>query len=567
MNSGKLISDLSNVTPSSAVTADRIPGRWRICGYRCEGIEGKLLYADTFAKAPPVTLPLGIKGWHRVVIGLWGEREQLHYRAAGHRLKLSKDPCFRPVLRETPEITGTRLFETIEETVLCCSDLTGQDLIIGPPAPGSNAVTAVAYVRCEPLTSEEIEQVRHDRNRSDCRRVIAYNDGLSFLGRGDFFGEEELREMIDPYRYSDIDSLYWGLLGDVNPFPTKHGHLASGPTVEGIDALTARGINSLKTAMDYAKHIGINFYVYQRMGACEDPFPGDVWTSPWTKAHPQYRCVDSKGVPTNRLSYAYEAVRRHQIDLLVEILGWGADGVDLNFMRGPMFVYYEEPLIEGFKKEFGQDPRELDEWDHQWLKYRQWPLTSLLRELREELDKLGDKMGRRLAISAVTFPNVLGNLYWGLDLETWVKEGLVDRLVPFGSVRGMTEVDLAYFSEITRGTQTTFWPFLPAYIQELSFHDLRRTALSYYDMGARGVAMWDLTASQSSNLRGAFLLRIGHLEELREALAAGKKEELPVVKKLERIGDVDMTNWTAPVTHRQRLMGDSYQKHMFMWPS
>ena len=123
------------------------------------------------------------------------------------------------------------------------------------------------------------------------------------------------------------------------------------------------------------------------------------------------------------------------------------------------------------------------------------------------------------------------------------------------------------YSELTRGTATTFWPFLPVYLRDQSFHNERRTALSYYDMGAKGIAIWDLTASQSSNITGPFLLRMGHIEELRAAVAAGEKEEIPVVKKLERIGDIDMTNWTAPVTHRQRLMGDHYQKHMFMWPS
>ena len=571
MNSETLISDMSSLTPSSALTSDRIPGHWRVCDYTCDGMDGKLIYADVYAHAPLVTLTLGLKGWHRVVVGVWGELEHCGLCPGGHRLKLSSDPCFRPLVRETPDPTGTRKFETIEETVLCSADLSGNDLVIGPPAPGSKGVTAVAYVRCEPLSPDQVDQIQRERSRTDCRRILAYNDGLAFGGcdRDGLHvdGKDNFREMIEPYRNSDVDSLYWGLLGDVNPFPTKHGHLASGPPVEGFDALNARGINSLTTAMEYAKGIGVNFYVYQRMGAWEDPFPIDVWASPWTKAHPEYRCVSREGVPVSRLSYAYDAVRRHQIDLLSEILSWGADGVDLNFMRGPVYVYYEEPLIEGFKKEFGEDPRTLDEWDEQWLQYRQWPMTAFLRELREELDRVGDKLQKRLAISAVTLPNALGNLYYGLDVETWIKEGLVDRLVPFGLVRGMVEVDLAYYSEMTRGTSTTFWPFLPIYLKDLSYHDLRKVALSYYDMGAQGMGVWDITGQQHLNVTGPILLRMGHIEALRAAVAEGEKDEIPVAKKLDRIGDVDLTNWTAPLTHRERLMGSHYQKHMFMWPS
>ena len=570
MSGAKVITDLSAARPSTALATGRVPGRWRVESYACEGMEGKLLYADSRAGASAVTLPLGVRGWHRLTVGLWGEKEARAYRASGHRLKLSGDPCFKPLVRQVPS-TGTLAFETIEEAVLTSADLTGRDLVIGPPAAGSSAVTAVAYVRCEPLSEAEVREIESDRKRTDCRRLIAYNDGLSFMGREGMGGwdKEDFWEMIEPYRHSDVESLYWGLVGDVTTFPTKVGTMATGPGAEDFEALEARGINPLTTALEYAHEIGLKFYIYQRMGAWEDPFPGDMWSSEFTKSHPEFRCVSKDGVPNPRLSYAFPEVRRYQIDLLSEVAEYGADGVDLNFMRGPVFVFYEEPLVSGFKKQFGEDPLTLDEWDERWLKYRRWPMTEFVRDLREELDAVGKRLGKSIAISAVTFPTPLGNLYYGLDIETWVKEGLIDRLVPWGNVRGMPPVDLEYYRKITEATSTTFWPHLFVFVDSTVADPsptYMREALEYYDAGAQGLAMWDATGFDSMNLKGPLLRRLGHVDELRAAVEAGV-DEMPVLKKLDSIGGLDLTVSSAPVTHRERVMPNPYPKHMFMWPS
>ena len=567
MSGATLTSDLSTVEPASALSRGPQPGRWRVSTYAIEGMEGKLLYADSKADAPPVTLPLGLKGWHRVTVGLWGELEARRYGADGNRLKLSGDACFRPLVRETPETssTGTLAFETIEEAVLTSADLTGQDLVIGPPPSGSGAVTAIAYVRCEPLSAAEVRDIESDRSRTDTRRLISYNDGVSYSGRRKLWDKEDLWEMIEPYRHSDIGNLTWGLVGDVTYFPTKHGTIATGPWATWVESLAARGINPLVTALEYAHQMGLQFYIYQRMGAWQFPFPGDE-VGDFMAEHPELRCLTRDGVPVGRLSYAYPEVRQHQIDLLAEVAAYGVDGVDLNFMRGPVFVFYEEPLVSGFKKEFGEDPRKIDEWDERWLKYRLWPMTEFVRDLRKELDSVGEKLGKRVAISAVTLPTPLGNLYYGLDVETWVREGLVDRLVPWGNVRGMPPVDLDYYKGLTQGTSTTFWPFVRTHGGLGDYANCWRDALRFFDAGAAGLALWDLVGSDPLNLRGPLLRRLGHIDEMRAAVEAGKKDGEPVLKKLERLGDLDMKVSSAPTTHRERLVPGDYPKHMYMWP-
>jgi hypothetical protein len=237
------------------------------------------------------------------------------------------------------------------------------------------------------------------------------------------------------------------------------------------------------SALEYARSIGLKFYVYQRMGADTSYPPHEMdTTGDFYRTHPEFRCVSQEGIPIARLSYAYPEVRRHKIDMIAEMAGYGVDGVDLCFVRGPPFVVYEEPLVEGFRKKFGKDPRQLDEWDECWLRYRSLAMTEFLRELRRELDKLGDKLGKRLAISATTFNNEQSNLFYGLDLETWIAEGLIDRLVPRGRTRYMGPLDLDYYSKLTRGTKCSFWAHIGAWCSTPT--NARQQALECYQAGA-----------------------------------------------------------------------------------
>ena len=307
-----------------------------------------------------------------------------------------------------------------------------------------------------------------DRQNSEHRRLIAYNDGVGFVTSGEFRGRGDIRELVEPYRHSDVESLYWGVIGTATTFPVTKGRMIAGHDGaamgvqghESFETLNRHGINTLTTAMEYAQGMGLKFHVYQRMGAWAMPFPHDSPTNALCVEHPEWRCVSRTGVATSSLSYAFGEVRRHQVEFLAELASWGADGIDLNFLRGPPFVGYEEPLVSGFQQEYGEDPRTLDEWDGRWLRYRCRSLTAFVRELRAELDAVGRKSGRRISLSADTFALPAGNLYYGLDVAAWVAEGLVDRLHPWGKIRGQPPVDMAHYRGLVDGSRTELWPHL-----------------------------------------------------------------------------------------------------------
>ena len=71
--------------------------------------------------------------------------------------------------------------------------------------------------------------------------------------------------------------------------------------------------------------------------------------------HPEFRCKDKHGRGIAHLSLAFPEVRHLWISLLCEALEYGFDGVHVIFCRSQPFVLYEEPVIQRFREEYGED--------------------------------------------------------------------------------------------------------------------------------------------------------------------------------------------------------------------
>jgi len=71
----------------------------------------------------------------------------------------------------------------------------------------------------------------------------------------------------------------------------------------------------------------------------------------------------SDGAPTTRLSWAVPEVRKRLTDLLGEAVSFGADGAHVVFNRGYPIVLFEQPFVEMFQKQYGEDP---ENWTRKW---------------------------------------------------------------------------------------------------------------------------------------------------------------------------------------------------------
>ena len=312
---------------------------------------------------------------------------------------------------------------------------------------------------------------------------------------------------------------------------------------ECLQLLIGKGINPLKTALEYAHQIGLEFYVGERMGAFAiyPPFE-DTYTGPLYRNHPEWRCIDRDGTPIARMSYAFTGVQDYMLSLFRETTSFGADGVHLIFVRGAPFVLYEEPVVEGFKTAFGQDPRTIAEDDERWLQYRSRYVTEFLRRLRQQLDEISQQSGgKRLAIAASVYGREQDNVFFGMDLPTWIREALVDIVLPYPwrdghSADTMEEVDLDYFLRLTRGTRCKLYVEMlyKGGARRMPPEEWRKRALALHEAGVDGLSIWDVDHRHTSKAQWSTINRLGHVEELKRSVEEGGRDFRFV--KLKSIG-------------------------------
>jgi len=248
------------------------------------------------------------------------------------------------------------------------------------------------------------------------------------------------------------------------------------------------------------------------------------------KEHPEFRCLTPEGHPTRHLSQAFPEVRRRYVDLFREwVEEYEADGVCIVFCRSWPYVLYEEPVTESFRERYGQDMRELDFFDERVLAHRAWFLTQLLRETRRMLDEVGERQRRRLGtcyivpatgyrpegcpdLGPFTTPRARA-----MDVEAWVREGLVDHLVvhieEVGAPDGSdARAALRPYVEQAQGSGAQVYADL--YPRRQSADSMRVRAAACYAAGVDGLCFWDCQG-RALRLSGWAMHRmLGHKEEL-----------------------------------------------------
>ena len=512
-----IVSDLSQCRPAGALSERRARWRWTKVPYQAGGIAGTLLMAGPETQAPPVTLGLGVQGWHGIFLGVYSDQW------AGPdclRVKLTGDPCFVPVVRADPGFDSTIL---IDDVFWKYADLTGQDLTIAQMASGSGRQAGLAYVRLAPLSAEEVAAVLADRRRLETRRLIAMDDNFSFYcdRRATV---ADIWEQIEPYRDTDVGRLFWcaGAGGDVVSYPTRVGRVIGiaeedFPTSayryvgESMRLLLGQGVDGMQVARDYTHSLGIEFHISLRLGAFQ-MFPGfdEFFTSEFYRGHPEWHCVDRDGTPIARLSYAYPEVQDHVLAVLEELASYEPDGLNLIFTRCAPYLLYEEPLIVGYRARTGVDPRQLDEHDPGYLRYRGEVVTGFMRRVRALCAHKTSRRGQRLLLSGNVLNNEAENLFYGLDVATWAREGILDLMVPDTWLG--KPIDFEYFAGITRGTPCELYAQIMP--RRMPAGEYRRRALQAYAAGAQGLCLWDASGRYPILPEWNTARRLGHKDEL-----------------------------------------------------
>lgn len=188
------------------------------------------------------------------------------------------------------------------------------------------------------------------------------------------------------------------------------------------------------------------------------PLPGALpelqdiaYISRFARAHPEYwtktqtgrswldidRRDSTTGYPgIGLVSLSYPEVRNYERSLCREFVeDYGVDGVQLECIipptdeQGFYLLGYDEPAMRAFREKQGVDPRDLDNGDEGWTRFRAGYVTQYVRELRAELSSLG-KVELSVATEATggMFSKPESAYKQMVDWPRWVEEGLIDVL-------------------------------------------------------------------------------------------------------------------------------------------
>ncbi|MCC6681257.1 MAG: hypothetical protein IT445_10200 [Phycisphaeraceae bacterium] len=181
---------------------------------------------------------------------------------------------------------------------------------------------------------------------------------------------------------------------------------------KGIEA----GIDPIRVAGEEARKLGMYFVPSCRMN--DDHFIFDPFNYPltgefWLKHHEQYTIKDSPILSDehygNLLDFSHQEVRDFRRDVLFEMIDRYQDimdGLELDFNRSQIL----------FPRGKGPERAHL--------------VTDLVRQVRQRLNEVGEKNGKRYYLF-VRVPPTLKNCTWaGMDIAAWMKDRLVNVLIP-----------------------------------------------------------------------------------------------------------------------------------------
>ena len=235
---------------------------------------------------------------------------------------------------------------------------------------------------------------------------------------------EDARAPVDEVAGTSVDTLVYGLGGGATMLHNTEvgevwgARLATfkdlGPNTsslplwrayENVMSLREQGLDILDVLVDRAHEKGLRLVASLRMANDQDPSQIDSsFNSRFKIDHTEW-CLRGRGSPN--FSFVFPEVRAERLALIEEVVHkYDLDGLELDWTHAPFF--FEEDEIE----------------------HRTPLMTEFMREIRRAVLAAARSSTRPVALGARVLPTLDGNLKTGLDIPSWLSEGLLDFVVP-----------------------------------------------------------------------------------------------------------------------------------------
>jgi len=542
---GQLITHVGVCEPREAISRDDVPGKWQAIPFEIAEANGFMITCPPGKDAPPITVEPGVTGWHKVYLGVWYGDDPASKQL---RVKLSSDPGYVNVVAEVHRAVKDGYYPEKEftpsqicETFWRCANLTGEKIVFARPLPGLAAKMGsnIAYWRLVPMTQEEIAEYQAELPTPQTKRLLAMYNGR--FSREGVWTPQDMHDEFQCFRDSDFFAIQYTIgMGTLMLYPTRVAQVPPrfspiqyDNVIDGLYRLLDAGYDPLRLLVAAAHDAGMKFFPQVRFsGPLLPPWNGPntfLGSGQFFADNLQWRCRYPDGEPTREFSLAFPGVREYWVRLLREWAeDYQVDGVSLLFSRSFPFAFFEEPVLEAFKEQYGMDMRQLSAYDPRVLQVRSQFVTQFLREIRQMLDEVGRAQGRHIDTCYVV-PIHAGYARYspkdgldecmahGLDVATWIKEGLVDHLDlhihRYGGHDGSGEHDnIQQFAKLTAGTTTRIYANI--YPRRMPPRAYRLIADNYYQAGADGLSFWDTDGRRGRASEWAFIKRLGHRDDL-----------------------------------------------------
>jgi len=333
-----------------------------------------------------------------------------------------------------------------------------------------------------------------------------------------------LRQPVDELVGTPVDTLSYGLgMGQTFLYDTRVGARFGDHAVEhnrglvwwraaeNLKQALRSGHDPFKVIVDRAHEKGM-----QVLGSLRINDSGAPEGSNYTVGRLKYEMPDvmigeedpDRPFVATCLDFARPEVRAERLAVLEEVCDrYGADGIEIDqYVRvffKPSEIRQNTPI-----------------------------LTDFVREVRRLLDRIGEKRGQRLYVAARVHPDEEANLSVGMDVRTWLSEGLVDLVIPHGgSVILDTTPSFGWLVEAA--SQAGGWVYPPmgeVFPYDDRHHNptlemYRAAATNYLAAGADGLYMSNLPWPRTE--REYMILR----EMADPAIHSRKTKHYPVAQK------------------------------------
>jgi len=187
--------------------------------------------------------------------------------------------------------------------------------------------------------------------------------------------------------------------------------------------------------IDVIHDAGLQYWAGMRFNDCHDR----PWQTEFRANHPDYVLGKESAAPAWKgkfcpgFNYGLPEVRAHRLRIVEEVCTrYDLDGFEWDFTRS-QGVHFTD-MDEG---------REI--------------MNEYMREARALLDRIGEKRGRPVGFGVRPCWSLRISHDLALDVETWIKEGLVDHVCPGPVMNSFTEPIFQPFVSIAKGTDCSVY--------------------------------------------------------------------------------------------------------------